>query len=128
MWLSRRHGLRTLRLFGKKMRAPRGREGLQAPFHPSLITHGEADKDYIAYVGIGIAVSVFALFLMLVSSIRNRELHGNRVRERLGGTAADRMGRFWQSSRIHPAYAAMYERCPRGRGEGSRTMKMVAAP
>ena len=69
------------------------------------------------YVGIGIAVSVFALFL--IWSLPVVIGHTGNQWERLGNTDTDRSnGETLAKFQGHPAYVAMYERFPRSRGEG----------
>ena len=67
------------------------------------------------YVGIGIAVSVFALFL--ISFLPFVIGNAGNAWERLGDTGrsdGETLAKFQE----HPAYVAMYERFPGGRGEG----------
>ena len=63
------------------------------------------------YVGIGIAVSVFALFL--IWSLPVVIGHTGNQWERLGNTDTDRSnGKTLAKFQEHPAYVAMYERFP----------------
>ena len=94
----------------QKMRTPRRHEGLQAPFHPAWLLMERLTK-IAFYVGIGIAVSVFALFL--IWSLPVVIGHTGNQWERLGNTDTDRSnGETLAKFQGHPAYVAMYERFP----------------
>lgn len=88
---------------------------------PGLTAHGEAAKNRI--VGIGIATSVFALFL--VSALPNI-IENTANQWWMLGDAGMSEEALLAKFQEHPAYAAMYERFPdavevvyRGNGAGS---------